>query len=396
MNKQGVKNKVFNIIVKSVIKRKDLTDEELVKTFSLLSDDKRGIYEYAKDRTTNDVELIPYCTAAFIKSALKGFIEDLEDYEGLSYKKAFDILFRINTSWYEREELVRSAQKYTAKTHNVEMARALVESLIELGKEDLIEMYFYEYLDSSYEVQPLPLIKTHERLFETGVSIAATKFAFPKTESYSYYRLMNKNDMGIDLIIEYIRKTENVEIAFELLEEITCPFVEGKITLFEKEDFKKLLDIVLKLNEEDNVISVYKEYDFMSRLEMLMWSFAPDVNGEYAEFEFNDNKKCIIKEIIKVIAQSAIENENSLACAVILENLWNEIEIKEKLKLIKTVLIFGDEIEKEWVTYMSNVLMRNKSETEVEILIKPYLEKLEEKEMKRERATDMLLRKYKK
>ena len=202
--------------------------------------------------------------------------------------------------------------------------------------------------------------------------------------------------MGIDLIIEYKRKTENVEIAFELLEEITCPFVEGKITLFEKEDFKKLLDIVLKLNEEDNVISVYKEYDFMSRLEMLMWSFAPDVNGEYAEFEFNDNKKCIIKEIIKVIAQSAIENENSLACAVILENLWNEIEIKEKLKLIKTVLIFGDEIEKEWVTYMSNVLMRNKSETEVEILIKPYLEKIEEKEMKRERATDMLLRKYKK
>ena len=396
MNKQDVKNKVFNIIVKSVIKRKDLTDEELVKTFSLLSDDKRGIYEYAKDRTTNDVELIPYCTAAFIKSALKGFIEDLDDYEGLSYKKAFDILFRINTSWYEREELVRSAQKYTAKTHNVEMARALVESLIELGKEDLIEMYFYEYLDSSYEVKPLPLIKTHETLFKTGISIAATKFAFPKTESYSYYRLMNKEEFGLDLIIEYLKETENIELAFEMIEEITSPFVEGKITLFDEEDFKKLFDIIFKFNEEDNVNNVYKEYDFMSRVEMIMWSFVPNKDGEYEEFEFNDNLKSRVKDIINVIIESAVKHENSLVCAIILENLWNVISTKEKLKLIKTVLLYGDEIEKEWVTNMANVLNNDKEERDVEDLIKPYLERLEEKELKKESATDMLLRKYKK
>jgi len=396
MKKQNIKNKLFDVIVKPIVKRKDITDEERVKLFSLLSDDKRGIYEYAKDKTVGQLDVFPYCTAAFIKSAIKGFIEDLEEYENLPYEEAFNILLKINSSWYEREKLVRNVQKYVSKTHNVEMARGLVSGLITLGNEDLIEMYFYEYLDSSYEVKPLPLIKTHERLFETGVSIAATKFVFPKTENYSYYRLMNKSDMGIDLIIEYLRNTENVELAFELIEEITCPFIEGKITLFEREDFKKLFNIIFKLNEEDNVISLEKEYDFMSRLEMIMWSFVPDAYGEYVKFEFNDNKKYLIKEIICAIVESAIENENSLACAVILENLWNEIDSKEKLKLIKKVLIYGDEIEQEWVTYMSNVLMRNKSEIEVEELIKPYLEKLEEKETKKERATDMLLRKYKK
>ena len=134
----------------------------------------------------------------------------------------------------------------------------------------------------------------------------------------------------------------------------------------------------------------------MSRVEMIMWSFAPNKDGEYEEFEFNDSLKSRVKDIINVIIESAVKHENSLVCAIILENLWNVISTKEKLKLIKTVLLYGDEIEKEWVTNMANVLNNDKEERDVEDLIKPYLERLEEKELKKESATDMLLRKYKK